>query len=445
MNLKSKVSQLANHQGFVKYFKNTSWLMGEKILRMGVGLFVGIWVARYLGPEHFGLLSYAQSFVFLFTTISTLGLDGIVVRELVKHPERRDMLLGTAFGLKLIGAIMILPVLAIAVQLTTNDAYTNLLVFIVASATIFQSFNVIDFYYQATVQSKYVALANTISLAISSVVKIGLILYEAPLIAFASMVVFDSVVLSFGLIYFYLKQSKAEADDYLKMKVLNFKFSRTMAAGLLSDSWPLILSGLVVSVYMKIDQVMIKEMLHVEAVGQYAAAVRISEAWYFIPTVIANSIFPAIINGKKASEAVYYTRLQHLYDVLVWVTIPIALCVTIWGDWIVMVLYGNQFEKAESVLIIHVWAGIFVFLGVASGKWLLSENLQLLAFLRTFCGLVCNLILNVLLIPEYGIEGAAVATLISYSVAGFFADFFSRKTRKTFFMKLKTLSIWRLR
>jgi O-antigen/teichoic acid export membrane protein len=123
---------------------------------MSVGLFVGIWVARYLGPEQFGLLSYAQSFVFLFTAIATLGLDGIVVRELVKDESRREELLGTAFGLKFIGAILILPVLWLAVQLTSNDTYTNLLVFIIASATVFQSFNVIDFYYQAKVKSKYV-------------------------------------------------------------------------------------------------------------------------------------------------------------------------------------------------------------------------------------------------------------------------------------------------
>jgi O-antigen/teichoic acid export membrane protein len=433
----NKLKVLSQHQGFIKYFKNTSWLMGEKILRMGVGLFVGIWVARYLGPEQFGLLSYAQSFVLLFTAIATLGLDGIVVRELVKYPENRGSLLGTAFGLKLTGAIMILPVLAVAVQLTSNDNYTNLLVFIIASATIFQSFNVIDFYCQATVQSKYVALANAAILAISSVIKIALLLNEAPLIAFAAMVVFDSIVLSCGLIYFYFNQ--------LKLKVVDLNFSQTIAIELLRDSWPLILSGLAVSVYMKIDQVMIKEMIDLEAVGQYAAAVRISEAWYFIPTIIAGSIFPAIINAKKVAEKTYYTRLQYLYDLMVWMTIPVMLAITICGDWIIMALYGDQFEKAGSVLVIHIWASVFVFLGAASGKWLLIENCQLLAFSRTFYGLICNIILNILFIPKHGIEGAAIATLVSYSVAGFFADLFNKKTRKTFFMKLRTLSILRLK
>ena len=143
-NLTSKIQNLQQHSGFMKYFKNTSWLFAEKILRMFVGLFVGIWVARYLGPEQFGLFSYAQSFVGLFTAIATLGLDGIVIRELVKDESRRDELIGTAFWLKLIGAFGVLLVLAVAVNFTSNDSYTNTLVFIIASATVFQAFNVVD-------------------------------------------------------------------------------------------------------------------------------------------------------------------------------------------------------------------------------------------------------------------------------------------------------------
>ena len=201
----AKLKSLQNHQGFMKYFKNTSWLFAEKILRMIVGLFVGIWVARYLGPEQFGLFSYAQSFVGLFTAIATLGLDGIVVRELVKDESRRDELIGTAFYLKLIGAIAVLIVLAIAIQFTSNDHYTNILVFIIASATIFQAFNVVDMYFQAKVLSKYVVYANVISLFISSIVKIVLILNDAPLIAFAWATLFDSVILALRFIYFFLK------------------------------------------------------------------------------------------------------------------------------------------------------------------------------------------------------------------------------------------------
>jgi len=156
----SKIKSIRNHQGFIKYFKNTSWLFGEKILRMVVGLFVGIWVARYLGPEQFGLFSYTQSFVGLFTAIATLGLDGIVVRELVRDESRRDELIETAFWLKFIGAFGVLIVLAIAVNFTSNDTYTNTLIFIIASATIFQSFNVVNMYFQSKVMGKYIVYAN---------------------------------------------------------------------------------------------------------------------------------------------------------------------------------------------------------------------------------------------------------------------------------------------
>ena len=149
-----KIISLKNHQGFMKYFKNTSWLFFEKILRMFVGLFVGIWVARYLGPERFGLFLYAQSFVGLFTAIATLGLDSIVVRELVKDETKAIEIIGTAFYLKLMGTILTLLILAVATYFTSNDRYTNLLVFIIASATIFQSFNVVDMYFQSKVLSK---------------------------------------------------------------------------------------------------------------------------------------------------------------------------------------------------------------------------------------------------------------------------------------------------
>jgi len=444
-----KLQSLKNHQGFMKYFINTSWLFGEKILRMVVGLFVGIWVARYLGPEQFGLFSYAQSFVGLFTAIATLGLDGIVVRELVKDDTRRDELIGTAFWLKLMGAFGVLIVLAIAVNFTSNDSYTNSLVFIIASATIFQSFNVVDMYFQSKVLSKYIVYANVISLFISSIVKIAFILNEAPLIAFAWVILFDSFILASGFIYFYLK-NRCHSEQLEHHSVLDTEssfawgFNKSTALSLLKDSWPLILSGIVISIYMKIDQVMIKEMMSAEAVGQYAAAVQISEAWYFIPMVIASSLFPAIINAKKQSEELYYARLQKLYSLMVWLAIAIALPMTFLSDWVVHFLYGEQYNQAGSVLMIHIWAGVFVFLGVASGKWLLSENLQIFSTVNTSIGMIVNVWLNYILIPKIGVLGAAWATLISYFVAAYLCLLFFKKTRINFVNLSKSLLFIRI-
>ncbi len=426
----SKIKSLFSNKGFVKYFKNTSWLFAEKILRMFVGLFVGIWIARYLGPEQFGLFSYAQSFVGLFIAIATLGLDGIVVKELVEDPKSSKRLIGTVFWLKFFGAILVLLILAAAVHFTSNDHFTNILIFIIASATIFQSFNVVDFYFQSKVMSKYIVMANSFVLLVSSLIKIFLIIKEAPLEAFAWMILFDSFILALTYIYLYLK---------LRCPISFFRFDRALAVRLLKSSWPLILSSIAISVYMKIDQVMIKEMLDSEAVGQYAAAVRISEAWYFIPMVISASLFPAIINAKKTSEKLYYDRLQKLYFLMVWMAVAIAVPMTFLSHWIVEFLYGAQYDQAANVLMIHIWAAVFVFLLSASGKWYILENYTKLALYRNIIGAIVNIILNYYLIPIYGIMGAAVATLISYAIAGFFYDFINKCTRETFYIKLNSI------
>ena len=446
MNLNLKFAK--ENPGFVRYFQNTSWLFAEKILRMVVGLLVGIWVARYLGPEQFGNFSYAQSFVGLFTAIATLGLDVIVIRELVKDESRRDELLGTAFWLKLLGALLVLIGLAIAVNFTSNDSNTNSLVFIIASATIFQSFNVVDMYFQSKVLSKYIVYANVFSLLLSSIVKIVLILNEASLISFAWVILFDSFILASGFIYFYLKKRRhsdqPDRDSEPDMESgFAWKFNKSTALSLLKDSWPLIFMGVIISIYTKLDQIMIKEMMGNEAVGQYAAAVRISEAWYFIPMVIASSLFPAIINGKKQSEAIYHTRLQNLYDLMVWMAIAIALPMTFMSDWVINLLYGAQYNQAGGVLMIHIWTGLNLSIGMVWGKWIISENKQIISLYGYTLGIFVNVFLNYLLIKEYGIQGAAFATLITHvSISILVYLFYKPKVTfsflfKSFFILLK--------
>ncbi len=416
----------------MRYFKNTSWLFGEKILRMAVGLFVGVWVARYLGPEQYGLLSYASSFVGLFTAVATLGLDGIVVRELVKDESRRDELIGTAFWLKLMGAIGVLIILAIAVNFTSNDHYTNMIVFIIASATIFQSFNVIDMYFQSKVLSKYVVYANIITLFMSSMVKIALILSNAPLIDFAWVILFDSFVLACGFIYFYIKNNS-------KFNIQNLTFKKETALSLLKDSWPLILSGMVVSVYMKIDQVMIKEMLSSTEVGYYSASIRLSEAWYGIGVIICNSLFPSIINAKKNSKKLYYERIQKIFVFLILIAYILSIFTYFLSDSIIIIFYGQEYINAASVLSIHIFSVIFVYLGVSSGRWLIAENKTIINLYRTMGGMIINIVLNYFLIERYGIVGAAYASLISYIYAYYIFDIFRIDTRIIFILKTKSL------
>ncbi len=424
----ARLKSLKNHQGFMKYFKNTSWFFAEKVLKIISELFIGIWIARYLGPEHFGLLSYAQSYAGLFMVIATLGLNTVIVRELVKDERKRDLLLGTAFILQLLGAILVIVILSLTIKLTSNDSFTNILIFIIAFSTFFKSFNVIDFYFQSKVLSKFTVYANMILLLISSIIKILLILNEASLIYFAYIILFESFILAIGFIYFYTKNN---------ISIFNWKFDKKLAISLLKDSWPLILSGIVITVYMKIDQVMIQSMLGSESVGQYAAAVRLSEAWYFIPMIIASSLFPAIINAKSISKELYYTRLQKLYDLMVWMGIAIAIPMTFLSNWIIELLYGNEYNLAGDVLMLHIWAGVFVFLGVAFSKYLIAENQTKKAFYRTTLGAIINIILNYLLIPIYGINGAAIATIIGQISANYLYDIFDKDLQQQ--LKMKTM------
>lgn len=425
-----KLLSLKSSQGFIKYFKNTSWLFGEKLIRMVLGLTVGVWVARYLGPEQFGLLSYAMSFVGLLAGFATLGLNNIVIRELVKNTTNNNLLLGTSFFLKLSGSFFLLVILFIIIHFTNNEQLTNRMIFIIAGATIFQSFFVIDFYFQSKVLSKYIVYVNVLTLFFSSLLKIILIIKGAALIWFAWIILFESLFMAIG--YMYIYQSK-------KLFVKHWRFKKNIAKELLNDSWPLILSGFVVSVYMRIDQVMIKDLISNNAVGQYAVAVRLSTIWYFIPAALSSSLFPAIVNAKKHSEKLYIKRLQNLYDLMVWMALLIALPLTFLSDWVITFLFGNQYDQSSSVLMIHIWAGIFVFLGVARGGWILTENLQRYTLLYLGIGMIFNVILNYILIQRVGIVGAAYATLISQSIAVLFAPILFRKTRLSFFMMIKSL------
>jgi len=414
----------------MKYFRNTSWLFAEKILRMIVGLFVGIWIARYLGPEQFGLFSYAQSFVGLFTAIATLGLDGIVVRELVKSPEKQNELLGTSFILKLFGAIITLLVLAIAINFTSNDSYTNTLIFIIASATIFQSFNVIDFYFQAKVLSKYVVFANIFSLFVSSLIKIYLIINEAELEAFALVILFDSVVLASGFIYFYLKQD---------LSIRKWEFDKDLAIDLLKDSWSLIFGAVAASIYMQIDQIMIKEILGNSAVGYYSVAVRLSSLWLFITVTMTSSLYPSIINAKEINNQLYLDKIQLQYNILMKIAFIISVSVYLSSEFIVIFLYGNEYTESIKILDIYIWSIIFVYLSNGSWSYYLNENLQKLASMRLIYGAFLNIFLNIFLIKYFGLIGAAYSTIISYAISSYLINYLYVKTRMNF--KLQTKAI----
>ena len=413
-----------------KAITNTGWLFIDQVLRMGVGLFVSVWVARYLGPEQFGIFSYAIAFVALFTALATLGLDNIVVREIVKNPDDANEILGTVFFLKLIGGVLALCLtVGIVSMMRPDDSLTRWMVGIIAAGMVFQAFNTIDLWFQSQVQSKYTVYAKNSAFLLASIGKVGLILKGSPLIAFAWIALAEVAIGAVGMVVSYRLNG-----HFMRKWQVGFK----RASELLKDSWPLILSGIVIMIYMRIDQIMLGEMVGNEAVGIYSAAARLSEAWYFIPTAIAASVFPAIIEAKKISEKLYNSHLQKLYNLMAWMAISIAIPVTFLAGYIIYFLYGESYSGAGTVLSIHIWAGVFVFLGVASGKYLLTENYTRISFFRTSIGAVVNILLNIALIPRYGPAGAAITTLMSQFFV-VFSMVFIGKTRKQSLMMFRSL------
>ncbi|MBT8390583.1 MAG: flippase, partial [Ignavibacteria bacterium] len=347
----------------------------------------------------------------------------------VKQPEKKDELIGTVFTLRLFGGITAVIFIALTLLISGEEFNTSILILIASAAFIFQSFSAIEYYFRAVVKAKYNAFALSASVIFSSALKVILILIEAPLTYFIAAFTFEYFVLAVGLVTVY---------KINKHKILNWKYSKLFSISLLKDSWPLALSGIFVMIYMKIGQVMIKNMLGEEDVGFYAAAVRLCEAWYFVPVTICNSIFPAIVNAKNVNEDFYSNRMQKLYDLLAWLAIGIAIPVTIFSSEIILIIFGPEFSPAAPVLTIYIWAGVAIFLAVASGQYLVNENLTKLLLLRTLIGMVLNVILNFILIPIYGIVGSAIATLVSYTAVTFSLSF-HKKYYSQFKMMLRSI------
>ncbi len=412
---------------FKKFLFNTSWLFTEKVLKLLINFIVGVYVVRYLGLVRNGMLAYALSVVGILTAITTIGLGEIVVRELLTDEKKRDKILGTSFFLKFFSSVVIYAL--IIIYYFHNRDIQNLLLLIIASSIIFKPFEVIDAYFKSRVLSKYPVLVKTISVILTDCGKILLILYKMPLVYFGAFVFAEIFLAAVGYIIIFKKQ---------ELSIFQWRFDWNIAKSLFRDSWPLMFSSLAVTIYMKVDKIILKVMLGDAAVGLYDAAVRLCEGWYFIPVAISSSLFPAIISARKISRRLYDSRLQKLYDLLAWISILIAIPVSLFSRQIVQFLYGIKFIEAAPVLMIYIWAGVPVFLGAANSQYLITENYTKISFARTLAGMIINIALNIILIPIYGIKGAAIATLISYTAATFFILFIP-KTRKQIGMMIKSI------
>lgn len=402
--------------------------MAERVLRMGIGFFVVIAITRYLGPERFGSLAYAQSFVGVFTAFASLGLDSIVIRELVKAEHKRDEILGTAFYLKAFISLIAIVAIFLLNMLSSEDDMATPLVSIIAFTIIFNSLNVIDMYFQSKVLSRYVVYANSVAFILTSILKLLLIYYDADLLYFAYALLLESALMAAGYLYVYRVQSHS---------VMAWRFDREIAVALLRSAWPLILVAVSAFLYTRIDQIMIKEMIDAEAVGQYAAAIKVSELLYFIPAVIVSSLFPKIVEVRQADREEYLHVLERLYRLVVWISIPIAVTTSLFSQMIIEVLYGDQYKDAHEVLAILAWAIILVSVGAVFVKMLYVEHFEKKYLYKSLFGVFMNVLLNLFLIPSYGIVGAAVATLMTLLSINYLYDLFDKDLRALYYLKFR--------
>lgn len=276
--------RIAHRPNLVKIVDNMGWLFFDKVLRMGVGLLVGVWVARHLGPEKFGLLSFASAFVGMFGAVAGLGLQNIVVRDIVRDPSSKEETLGTAAALQFIGGLIAYGlIIGTIFWLRSEDSLAKALVAILGSMVLLKASEVVVYWFESQVMSKYIVWVENATFLVFAVIKIGFLLNNAPLIAFAWIATAEALVVA--LLLGVMSKLRGPRLQHMHITMLR-------AMSLLKDSWPLLLSGIAITLNMKIDQVMLGFMADDIEVGVYSAAVRISEVWYFTIGVILASVFP---------------------------------------------------------------------------------------------------------------------------------------------------------
>lgn len=424
---------------------NSGWLVFDKMIRGLLGLLVGAWVARYLGPSQYGQLAYVLAYIAFFQAVATLGLDGIVVRDIAKfqylkqnesyYPNKDPdikfntlgELLGTAFTLRLITGFLCW-FLAIIIMATTTDGFTSQSVYLTTLAggsLVFQAADTIDLWFQSQTQSKRTVLAKMIAYLISNGLRVVFILYKLPLVYFAMALFIEYAFAAAALYYSYAKFTcKSQWISNIK----------TVGKLLLKESWPFILSAISGMIYMRADQIMIHSMLDDTQVGLFSTAITIGSITYYIPFVLNIGLLPKLTQQRQMDYQLYEKKLYLLFRLYLMFSIGLSVIIAFFSKYIVNVIFGIKYFSSADVLSIFIFTNIPVFLGVGQNAWLLNENKAKLLLLQTVCGSIVSVILNLFFIPLYGIKGAAYSALISQTVSCIVVNFFVE--RKLFYYQI---------
>ena len=412
--------------------QNVIWVVMGKIINLASGLFVGILVARYLGPEQYGLMSYVISYVILFQTLSIFGLDSIEIREEARGQTPYQTIIGTAFGLKVIFGLVFMALVILTSWQMDADAFTTLLVAVYSLTIILNSFSVIRNYFIAIVQNEYVVKVEMSSTVVGIGIKILLLLLNAPLLFFLMAFTLDGFLISSG--YWIVYHSKIG-------RVRDWKFDMSYARFLLKESFPLLLTNVAVIIYQRIDQVMIGQMIDKESVGYFSVASRFTEILIYIPMMLAQTITPILVRIRERCEQEYIQKSQKFMNLSIWLSLLVAAIVSILSYWIILYTFGKAYLPAVAVLQVMAFKAAGVALSNTAGAMLVTEGLQRYAIFRDGLGCVVCVVFNYLLLPRYGIIAAAFVSIISNVAAGYLADAMIPTYRHLFLRQTKALTI----
>jgi len=425
-----EVRDVVGRPGFRRAASNFGWLAVERVVRFGFGTGVGLLVARHLGPDRFGTLSYCVALTTLLGVLPGLGLDAILRRQLVREPGRAAEWLLGALGLRAaVGLGLIVGVLTAARAGWGLKGEEPGTVAVLALLLLQPALFVPEPWLQAGLHGRSVALVQIGALAVAGAVRLRLIAVDAPLAAFAWVLVAEMAVTAAG---FWL------ASRRLGVAWVASRPTWSTARRLLGEAWPLLGASVAVAVYMKIDEVMLRHLAGPEAVGVYAAAVKLSELGYFVPTALAASVLPALLR-VRADAAEYARRQQQYYDLSAGLAYGFAVPCTLLAPWLVAWAYGERYAGAAPILAVHAWAAAFVFLGVARAQWLVNEGLTRFYLAATCAGAGVNVLLNLLLIPRWGGVGAAWATVAAQALASWLVSYLHPAVRPTAAMQTRAL------
>ena len=383
--------------------RNAGWLIGGSIINKLFAFIVNIWTARYLGPSNYGLINYAAAYTTLFFSICTLGINSVLVKELIDHPDEEGTTMGTTLVLQGLSSLFsIVMICTIVFFLNFGEKLTLLVVFLCSLGLFFQMMDSLKYWFQSKLESKYAAIATTVAYIINSLFKVVLLMTGKSVVWFAIATSVDYFCVA---VIMYLA--------YRKLKGPRFKFSKVKAKTLFQNSYHFILSGLMISIYGATDKLMLKNMLDEASVGYYGTAVSICNMWVFVLAAIIDSYKPVITELHNTNRTAYENKNAQLYSIVFYCSIFVSTLITIFAHFGINILYGEAYLPAVLPLRIVTWYVAFSYLGVARDTWIVCEGKQKY-LVRIYAGAaVTNVVLNYFFIRLWGASGAALASLIT--------------------------------